>query len=74
MSQISSGSTRFVEESFFANFLKILDPFFEMNEDQDQLTYNIVTMRTENSVDPDQLASLHHLIEWKSKVYTTNNP
>ena len=35
-----------------------------MNEDQDQLTYyNIVTMRTENSVDPDQLASLHHLID-----------
>ena len=30
-----------------------------MNEDQDQLTYyNIVTMWTENSVDPDQLASL----------------
>ena len=43
-----------------------------MNEDQDQLTYyNIVTMRTENSVDPDQLASLHHLIEWISKVNTT---
>ena len=72
MSQISSGSTHFVEESFFAKFLKILYPVFEMNEDQDQLTYyNLVTMRTENSVDPDQLASLHHLIEWKSKVYTT---
>ena len=53
-------------------FLKILYLFFEMNEDQDQLTYySIVTMLTENSVDPDQLASLHHLIEWKSKVYTT---
>ena len=53
-------------------FLKILYLFFEMNEDQDQLTYyNIVTMLTENSVDPDQLASSHHLIEWKSKVYTT---
>ena len=53
-------------------FLKILYPFFEMNEDQDQLTYyNIVTMWTENSVDPDHLASLHHLFEWKSKVYTT---
>ena len=51
---------------------EILYPFFEMNEDQDHLTYyNLVTMRTENSVDPDQLASLHHLIEWKSKVYTT---
>ena len=35
-------------------FIKILYPFFEMNEDQNQLTYyDIVTMRTENSVGPD---------------------
>ena len=45
MSQISSGSTHFVEESYLHKFHKILYPFFEMNEDQDQLTYyNIVTM------------------------------
>ena len=28
------------------------------------------TTEMENSVEPDQLASVHHLIEWKSKIHT----